>query len=347
MPEVPFRGMSKFSCALEPESSYLEEYKTFLDLADGVARSNSSSIPEAFRRRRGVSSRRGRCNAWDLTQTGAVQALLNGRAISDLFLDQGIDAFKRIRPREDVVVYSTQYSRTLESALAFWAGFAANHPPFEDSPSSSQLPNFTIHQQVSFCFDRCDCPRSKKLLEAQKRTMSKFLREHPAVKDLASTLSRIMYPGDEGVSSSVVYFTVLVSLDCSSPLFFKQNWFYLLHFDTKNSFNRSGSISVSVNSEAPEFLCLNSQPESRKSFIFTWHGSSLKWFYHKEDNHLLIFCVFSRECSSISQKYKLGIVWEYFKDQGKGPFGSISPIDAYMANGFFLYSLEYSQKFPG
>jgi hypothetical protein len=33
----------------------------------------------------------------------------------------------------------------------------------------------------------------------------------------------------------------------------------------------------------------------------------LKWLYHKEDNHLLNFCVFSKDCSSnISQKYELG-----------------------------------------
>ncbi len=41
----------------------------------------------------------------------------------------------------------------------------------------------------------------------------------------------------------------------------------------------------------------------------------LKWLCHKEDNHLLIFCVFSRDCSSnISRKNKLENVWEYFKN---------------------------------
>jgi hypothetical protein len=48
---------------------------------------------------------------------------------------------------------------------------------------------------------------------------------------------------------------------------------------------------------------------------FRFYIKYLKWLYHKEDNHLLIFCVFSRDCSSnISQKYKLGNFWEYFKD---------------------------------
>ncbi len=61
-----------------------------------------------------------------------------------------------------------------------------------------------------------------------------------------------------------------------------------------------------------------------------------------------MFCLFSGDCSSdISQKYKLGNLREYFKDKGKGPFGSISPIDVYMDDGFFLYSFEYSQEFPG
>jgi hypothetical protein len=79
----------------------------------------------------------------------------------------------------------------------------------------------------------------------------------------------------------------------------------------------------------------------------------LKRLYHEEDNQLLIFCVFSRgRSSNILQKYKLENFLRIFQnnsnDSGKGSFGSISPIDVYMAiNGFFLYSLEYSQKFLG
>ncbi len=62
----------------------------------------------------------------------------------------------------------------------------------------------------------------------------------------------------------------------------------------------------------------------------------LKRLYHKEDNHLLIFGVFSRgRSSNISREYELGNVLEYFKRLRKGPFGSISPIDVYMADGFF------------
>jgi hypothetical protein len=42
-----------------------------------------------------------------------------------------------------------------------------------------------------------------------------------------------------------------------------------------------------------------------------------------------------------------GIFENISKDQEKGPFGSIRPIDVCMANGNFLYSLDYSQKCPG
>jgi hypothetical protein len=52
--------------------------------------------------------------------------------------------------------------------------------------------------------------------------------------------------------------------------------------------------------------------------VYLSHGSDpnfiLKRRYDKEDNHLLIFCASSRDRSSnISQKYKLGNFWEYFK----------------------------------
>jgi hypothetical protein len=41
---------------------------------------------------------------------------------------------------------------------------------------------------------------------------------------------------------------------------------------------------------------------------------NLRRLYHKEDNHMLIFCVFSTDRNSnISQKYILGNFWEYFK----------------------------------
>ncbi len=73
--------------------------------------------------------------------------------------------------------------------------------------------------------------------------------------------------------------------------------------------------------------------------------SPLKRLYPKEDNHLLIFCVFSTgRNSNISQKYILGNFWEHFKRLRKrsiwGPL-------AYVANRFFLHSFDYFQKFPG
>jgi hypothetical protein len=33
--------------------------------------------------------------------------------------------------------------------------------------------------------------------------------------------------------------------------------------------------------------------------------------------------------------------------KGRVHSGPLAPIDVYMANGFFLYSSKYSQKFPG
>jgi hypothetical protein len=58
---------------------------------------------------------------------------------------------------------------------------------------------------------------------------------------------------------------------------------------------------------------------SKKPRLFMFL-SNLKWFYHKGDNHLLIFYVLSRDCSSnFSHKYKLGNFWEYFKGLRKRP----------------------------
>jgi hypothetical protein len=48
------------------------------------------------------------------------------------------------------------------------------------------------------------------------------------------------------------------------------------------------------------------------SLRFIYIFVSLKRLYHKEDNYLLIFCVFSwGRSSNISQKYTLGNSWEY------------------------------------
>jgi hypothetical protein len=75
--------------------------------------------------------------------------------------------------------------------------------------------------------------------------------------------------------------------------------------------------------------------------------NTLKRIYHKKDNHLLIFCEFSRDRSSnISQKYTLGNFENIVRDQGKGPFGSISTIDVYMANGFFSVFFRIFSKIP-
>jgi hypothetical protein len=57
---------------------------------------------------------------------------------------------------------------------------------------------------------------------------------------------------------------------------------------------------------------------------------------------------FEETVAQISHKFiYLGIFENISKDSGKGSFGPISLIiKVHMANGFFLYSLEYSQKIP-
>jgi hypothetical protein len=75
----------------------------------------------------------------------------------------------------------------------------------------------------------------------------------------------------------------------------------------------------------------------------------LKRLYHKKKIITCSFSVYFQDTvAQITHKnINHGIIENISKDKGKGPFGSISPIDVYMANGFFLYSLEYSQRFPG
>jgi hypothetical protein len=68
----------------------------------------------------------------------------------------------------------------------------------------------------------------------------------------------------------------------------KKNW--------KN--NQSNIVTKNGVEKTIEHLCLTNVERTHPS---------LKRLYHKEDYHLLIFCVFSRgRSSSISQKYKLG-----------------------------------------
>ncbi|CAG0914760.1 unnamed protein product [Notodromas monacha] len=189
-PEIAFRGLDTFNCSLPPSSAYATDLKAFLSTASELDKAEEPSIPARFRRPR-IVSRDGSCRPWAITQTGAVQASLNGRAISDAFLDAGVERLKRISPSDDVYIASTAYSRTVESALAFWSGFESNHPKM--NVTNGRWPEMGIVDNVAFCFRRCSCRRGDVLRRTEDRARAAFFREHPAVARLTKEVSRIVY----------------------------------------------------------------------------------------------------------------------------------------------------------
>ncbi|KAJ8983640.1 hypothetical protein NQ317_019559 [Molorchus minor] len=85
----------------------------------------------------------------------------------------------------DIIMLSTRYRRTFQSALAFLFGIIPHD-------TLSKI-NIYESQSMSFCFKDCGCPVTEKLTKYVRKNITHQLRSHPAVASLAATTGRSLF----------------------------------------------------------------------------------------------------------------------------------------------------------
>ncbi|KAK3929270.1 2-phosphoxylose phosphatase 1 [Frankliniella fusca] len=124
----------------------------------------------------------GECSLGQLTPVGVTQLLRTGHILKTAYADKlGIGSLTA----EDVVVYSTHYRRTFQSALAFLYSFLS----LEDLHKVTLRPS----QSLAFCFNDCACPAAEKYRHQVSVEAADHFRSHPAVMKLVRSAASIVY----------------------------------------------------------------------------------------------------------------------------------------------------------
>ncbi|XP_044253709.1 2-phosphoxylose phosphatase 1 isoform X1 [Tribolium madens] len=123
------------------------------------------------------------CQLGQLTMQGISQLLKLGQILRDSYLHVW-PKIATLTPSE-VLVYSTRYRRTFQSALSFLFALI----PTETFTKLSIFES----QSMNFCFKDCGCPITDKLLKGVKKSISHQLKSHPAVAVLAEATGKSLF----------------------------------------------------------------------------------------------------------------------------------------------------------
>ncbi|KAE8749797.1 hypothetical protein FOCC_FOCC003535 [Frankliniella occidentalis] len=126
----------------------------------------------------------GECSLGQLTPVGVTQLLRTGHILKTAYADK-LGIGKGSLTAEDVVVYSTHYRRTFQSALAFLYSFLS----LEDLHKVTLRPS----QSLAFCFNDCACPAAEKYRHQVSVEAADHFRSHPAVMKLVRSAASIVY----------------------------------------------------------------------------------------------------------------------------------------------------------
>lgn len=127
------------------------------------------------------------CSIGQLTTLGIVQMLKTGMVLRNAYYHK-LNLGNGTISSKDVVVYSTRYRRTVQSAVALLYSFLENE-------GFQNLAKITMQesQSYAFCNTDCACPAAVKFFEQHMKEVSHHLKPHPAVADLIRQASSAVF----------------------------------------------------------------------------------------------------------------------------------------------------------
>lgn len=120
------------------------------------------------------------CSISQLTPVGVSQMLKLGRILRTVYLP-----LLRVSSSDDIIIYSTKYRRTFQSALAFLYAIL--------SPDIMSKVTFKESDSYSYCFDHCACLNVNNLLFKLKQSSVKRLKSHMAIENMLKRMHNIVH----------------------------------------------------------------------------------------------------------------------------------------------------------
>ncbi|XP_050426551.1 2-phosphoxylose phosphatase 1 [Adelges cooleyi] len=148
------------------------------------------------------------CSISQLTPVGVSQMIKLGQVLRTPY-----STLFNISNSDDIIVYSTKYRRTFQSALAFL---------YSILPTADLLSKVTFRESdsYSYCFEHCACQNAQRLMKKIGLTASKRLKSHRIVVKLLKRMHNIVYtlPNSVPVDPYVLRDSVLTYVCHGAPL---------------------------------------------------------------------------------------------------------------------------------
>lgn len=178
------KQISNINCNTE-ETNILKAYKSYLYNLTVTGKIQWTG-PGPFHGFPVIPQHPDQCQLGQLTMQGISQHLNLGRILRKSYHEVWAK-LSSLKP-EEVLVHSTRYRRTFQSALSFLYGLISNE-------TLAKVP-LLESQSMSFCFRDCECPITDHLKKLVHKSQSHQLKTHPAVETLSESTGRLLFSSD-------------------------------------------------------------------------------------------------------------------------------------------------------
>lgn len=175
-----------FSESPELENVYLG-YQSFLQNVSSYSRTAWTQFLGPFHGFPMLPVNSRDCKLAQLTSLGIIQLLKTGLLLRNTYYGKLNLGNSTLSPK-DVVVYSTRYRRTVQSAVALLYTFLEN----EGFANLAKI-NLQESQSLAFCNADCACSAAEKFSKQHSKEMAEHLRSHPAVANLIKQAANVVF----------------------------------------------------------------------------------------------------------------------------------------------------------
>ncbi|XP_063365776.1 2-phosphoxylose phosphatase 1 [Cydia amplana] len=214
-PLTHLHGGDKLPCDTPPQSTLLKTYEEWVSNTSSVGRAWWVAGPGPFHSFPALPPRAAtRCALGQLTPRGLLQMLTVGNILKVAYGEKlGLDNSDPTGKRDtgDVIMYSTRYRRTFQSLAGLAWGLAGAN-------AGARLARARESHSVAFCFRECACAAHHALNKKISIQAKHRLDNHPALKELVTKLSTVLFESQEHPEPDLVRDGVLAHMCHDSPL---------------------------------------------------------------------------------------------------------------------------------
>lgn len=166
-------------------------------------------------------------------------------------------------PPDEIIVYSTRYRRTFQSAMALLYGLL---------PSDRWLSlNIRESHSLAFCFADCACPQAEQIKDLLSKETAKNLNKHPTIAAVVQWIGTNLLQNPTPKMKPLEVRDAILSLLChNAPLPCRKNG----NNDYRTNTNEDRSAPISTTEESNDLINIDQEESSNSNNINGGLGQS-------------------------------------------------------------------------